>query len=67
MADRVTSDDLIKLVEDALLANMNMIRIWGGGYYGSDALYDLCDEKGILMSGRILCLPALCILYEKTF
>lgn len=47
--DRVNKEKLNKLVDDALTANFNMIRIWGGGYYGSDEFFDLCDEKGILV------------------
>jgi beta-mannosidase len=27
----------------------NMLRIWGGGVYEDDLLYDLCDEKGIMI------------------
>ncbi len=49
IADRITDEKLEKTVNDARLANFNMIRIWGGGYYGSDKFYDLCDEKGILV------------------
>lgn len=30
-------------------ANMNLLRVWGGGYYESDALYEKCDRDGILI------------------
>ena len=37
------------LVDRALEANCNMLRIWGGGLYESDHLYELCDAKGVLL------------------
>ena len=36
-------------VKACVKANFNMLRIWGGGYYGSDDLYDLCDKYGIML------------------
>ena len=37
------------LLESAKLANMNMLRVWGGGLYESDLFYELADEKGLLI------------------
>ena len=46
---RFTEDKIEYLLDTALYSNMNMIRVWGGGYYESDTFYDLCDKKGILV------------------
>ena len=37
------------LVELARRANVNMLRVWGGGLIESEAFYDACDAAGILV------------------
>ena len=47
--DRVTPAQYKRLLDDAAEANMNMLRVWGGGIYEDDLFYQLCDARGILV------------------
>ena len=47
--NRFNSKRLKGLIDAALFANFNMIRVWGGGYYESEEFYDICDKVGILV------------------
>lgn len=49
LPSRWTASGARELLDQALAANMNCVRVWGGGRYESDEFYDYCDERGILV------------------
>ncbi len=49
LQNRVTNAHYENLLQDVVDANMNMLRVWGGGIYENNIFYDLCDRKGILV------------------
>ena len=46
---RMTTERYRFLLQSAVDANMNMLRVWGGGIYEDDRFYDLADELGLLV------------------
>jgi beta-mannosidase len=49
LTESVTKEYLRQLLSSAKEANMNMLRVWGGGIYESDSFYELADELGIMI------------------
>ena len=49
LLERVTPALYRERVAQAAAANMNMLRVWGGGLYEDEAFYDACDELGLLV------------------
>lgn len=49
LAGRISRAAVRDLLQSAVDANMNMIRVWGGGRYEPDWFYDLCDEMGLMV------------------
>ncbi len=47
--NRVNSEKYRHILQSAKDANMNMVRLWGGGYYETQEFYDLCDELGLMV------------------
>ena len=45
----LTAEDYEQLLTTARDANMNMLRVWGGGIYEHDAFYACCDQLGVLV------------------
>lgn len=60
---RVTPCTTRALLEKAKFAHFNSIRVWGGGYYPSDWLYDICDEMGFMVWQDFM---FACSVYELT-
>lgn len=56
---RITPERVRSLLEAALAANFNMLRVWGGGQYEPDWFYELCDERGLLVWQDLMfaCMP----------
>ncbi len=46
---RITRAQVARRVDQALGANLNLLRVWGGGVYESEDFYDVCDERGVLV------------------
>jgi beta-mannosidase len=44
-----TPSSYYELVQNARKANMNMLRVWGGGVYADEEFYNACDANGILV------------------
>ena len=46
---RVTRERYFNLIDQVKNANINMLRVWGGGIYEENLFYSLCDKNGILV------------------
>jgi beta-mannosidase len=46
---RVTTERMQAILQSARDANMNMLRMWGGGTYQPDAFYALADRMGLMV------------------
>ncbi|NUB45614.1 glycoside hydrolase family 2 protein [Fertoebacter nigrum] len=49
LAGRITPEKTRALLQSAVDAHQNMIRVWGGGRYEPDWFYDICDELGLMV------------------
>lgn len=52
---RVTPERYRQRITQARDANMNMLRVWGGGLYETHEFYDVCDELGVMVWQDFCC------------
>ena len=46
---RITAEKERRLIALARDEHMNMLRVWGGGVYASEAFMEACDEAGVMV------------------
>ncbi|MFH9861092.1 glycoside hydrolase family 2 protein [Streptomyces sp. NPDC017202] len=46
---RITPERYRTRLTQAAEANVDLVRVWGGGIYEDDAFYDACDELGLMV------------------
>ncbi len=51
---RITRERLAQRLTQACEANINYLRVWGGGIYESEDFYDLADEFGLMVGQDFL-------------
>jgi beta-mannosidase len=49
LPSRVTPERYRHRLTQAADANIDLVRIWGGGIYEDEAFYDVCDELGLMV------------------
>ncbi|MFI5665017.1 glycoside hydrolase family 2 protein [Streptomyces sp. NPDC051684] len=49
LPSRITPERYRARLEQTAAANVDLVRIWGGGIYEDDAFYDACDELGLMV------------------
>ncbi len=49
LTPRISGETYRNLIENAVDANMNMLRVWGGAIYEEDYFYELCNRNGLLV------------------
>ncbi|GAA2855661.1 glycoside hydrolase family 2 protein [Streptosporangium fragile] len=59
---RVTVERLAERLDQACAANMNLLRVWGGGVYESEEFYEAADRLGLLV---IQDFPFACAAYPE--
>lgn len=60
----VTPEHYRRVMREAVFANMNMLRIWGGGIYENDYFYELADSLGLMIWQDFM---YACALYPGTY